>query len=58
MIDKGSINALTVVMMEVPFCGGPLAIAQDAASHAQRKVPLKAIIVEIDNGETLAKKRV
>jgi ferredoxin len=54
MIDKARINTLTVVMMEVPCCRGLLAIVQDAASRAQRKVPLKAVIVAIENGETLA----
>ena len=54
MIDTARINTLTVVMMEVPCCRGLLAIARDAASRAQRKVPLKAVIVGIKTGETLA----
>ena len=54
MIDKARINTLTVLMMEVPCCRGLLALAQDAASRAQRKVPLKAVVVAIENGETLA----
>jgi ferredoxin len=54
MIDKARINTLTVVMMEVPCCRGLLGIAREAASRAQRKVPLKAVIVAIENGETLA----
>ncbi|HTP59763.1 MAG TPA: 4Fe-4S binding protein [Spirochaetia bacterium] len=54
MIDKARINTLTVLMMEVPCCRGLLAIAQDAASRAQRKVPLKAVVVSIESGETLA----
>jgi ferredoxin len=54
MIDKARINTLTVVMMEVPCCRGLLGIAREAASRAQRTVPLKAVIVAIENGETLA----
>ena len=54
MIDQARINTLTVVMMEVPCCRGLLAIAQDALSRARRKVPLKALIVGINGGETLA----
>jgi len=54
MIDKACINTLTVVMMEVPCCRGLLALAQDALSRAHRKVPLKAVIVGIEDGQTLA----
>ncbi len=54
LIDHARINTLTVVMMEVPCCRGLLAIAQDAASRAQRRIPVKAVIVGIDSGETLA----
>jgi len=54
LIDQARINTLTVVMMEVPCCRGLLAIAQEAASRAHRKVPLKAVIVGIDAGEVLA----
>jgi hypothetical protein len=57
-IDTARINTLTVVMMEVPCCRGLLAIAQDAASRAQREVPLKAVIVGIKTGEILAEDRV
>ena len=53
MIDTARINTLTVVMMEVPCCRGLLAIAQDALSRAERKVPLKAIIVGISDGGIL-----
>ncbi|HUI69253.1 MAG TPA: 4Fe-4S binding protein [Spirochaetia bacterium] len=54
MIDKACINTLTVVMMEVPCCRGLLALAQDALSRAHRKVPLKAVIVGIEDGRVLA----
>ena len=39
MVDTARINTLTVVMMEAPCCRGRLAIAQDALSRCNRKVP-------------------
>jgi len=56
LVDHARINTLTVAMMEVPCCQGLLAIAQDALSRAQRKIPLKAVIVGINGGETLEEK--
>jgi NAD-dependent dihydropyrimidine dehydrogenase PreA subunit len=56
LIDQARINTLTVAMMEVPCCQGLLAIARDALQHAQRKIPLKAITVGINGGETLDEK--
>jgi ferredoxin len=52
MMDDAKINTLTVVMMEVPCCGGLLHVARDAASKAKRKVPIKSVIVSI-KGEIL-----
>lgn len=45
MIDVAHINTLTVVMMEVPCCGGLMQIAKMAADKATRKVPVKQIII-------------
>jgi len=56
LVDHARINTLTVAMMEVPCCQGLLATAQDALSQAQREIPLKAIIVGINGGETLDEK--
>ncbi len=50
MIDEGGIDTLTVMIMEVPCCRGLLALSQRALEKAQRKIPLKVIIVGI-NGE-------
>jgi ferredoxin len=47
MIDASHINTLTVVIMEVPCCGGLLRLAREAAAKAGRKIPLKKIIVGI-----------
>lgn len=46
-LDDAKINTLTVVIMQVPCCRGLLALAQQAAQQAQRKVPVKAIVVGI-----------
>ncbi|SMO45239.1 hypothetical protein SAMN06265379_101887 [Saccharicrinis carchari] len=53
LIDDARINSLTVVMMEVPCCGGLMALAQQALQLASRKVPLKRAIISIE-GEVLS----
>ena len=45
MFDSSKINTLTVVIMEVPCCGGLMQIAQMAAQKSERKVPIKRIII-------------
>jgi hypothetical protein len=52
MIDIAKVNTITVMMMEVPCCGGLLQMARTALGKASRKVPLKKLIVGI-NGELL-----
>ena len=47
MINNAKINTLTVLIMEVPCCHGLLALAQRAASQADRKIPIKSIVVSI-----------
>ncbi|MBE9488289.1 MAG: 4Fe-4S binding protein [Bacteroidetes bacterium] len=47
MIDDSQINTLTVIMMEVPCCGGLLGLAHTAISQAKRKIPVKQIVVGI-----------
>ena len=55
-IDRGGINALTVVTMEVPCCGGLLALARDACGRARRKIPLKSVVVAIRGGGVLSER--
>jgi NAD-dependent dihydropyrimidine dehydrogenase PreA subunit len=45
MIDQAQINTLTVMIMEVPCCGGLAHLAQEAAARATRKVPVKKMVV-------------
>lgn len=54
MMDDAKINTLTVLMMEVPCCGGLLGFAKSAREKANRNVPIKAIILDV-HGEILSK---
>jgi len=47
LIDDAKINTLTVTIMEVPCCSGLLALAQEGAKRASRKVPIKYVVVSI-----------
>lgn len=47
MIDDAKINTITVLMMEVPCCGGLVSLVQTAMKMAQRYVPVKVIVVSI-----------
>jgi len=49
MIDESNINTLTIVIMEVPCCGGLVQIAQKAVAGANRKVPVKRIVIGIES---------
>jgi ferredoxin len=48
LVDEAQINTISVMIMEVPCCGGLLRLAQEAVARATRKVPVKAIIVALD----------
>jgi NAD-dependent dihydropyrimidine dehydrogenase PreA subunit len=47
MIDEAHLNTITVATMQVPCCNGLLSIAQEAASRATRKIPLKLIVLSL-----------
>lgn len=47
MILRSNINTLTVIIMEVPCCGGLLGLAQKAVVEAGRKIPLKLVVVGV-----------
>jgi NAD-dependent dihydropyrimidine dehydrogenase PreA subunit len=53
MINDAKINTITVMVMEVPCCGGLLQLVTNAVQSANRKVPVKAITVGIQ-GDILA----
>jgi len=47
LIDQAKINTLTVMTMEVPCCNGLLNLAMRAGEIAERKVPIKWMVVGI-----------
>jgi ferredoxin len=48
LVDEAHINTISVMIMEVPCCGGLLRLAQEAVARSTRKVPIKAIVVALD----------
>jgi NAD-dependent dihydropyrimidine dehydrogenase PreA subunit len=53
LIDEARVNTISVVIMEVPCCGGLIQMVQYAAQVANRRVPVKAITISI-RGELLS----
>jgi NAD-dependent dihydropyrimidine dehydrogenase PreA subunit len=53
MIDIAKVNTITVMMMEVPCCGGLLQMVRNATLTTERKVPVKQMIISL-SGEVLA----
>jgi ferredoxin len=45
MIVRSAINTLTVIIMEVPCCGGLLQLAAKAVAESGRKIPLKLVVI-------------
>ncbi|HUT65195.1 MAG TPA: 4Fe-4S binding protein [Spirochaetota bacterium] len=52
LFDHAKINTLTVITMEVPCCSGLLRLTEEALGSAQRRVPLKHIVISV-KGEVL-----
>ncbi len=52
LIEQSKVNTITVLIMEVPCCGGLLQLVQMAVQRSARKVPVKAVTVSI-KGEIL-----
>jgi NAD-dependent dihydropyrimidine dehydrogenase PreA subunit len=47
LIDGARINTLSVMIMQVPCCSGLLQLSLQAAAQAERKIPVKCIVVGI-----------
>lgn len=47
LMDEAEIETLTVLMMEVPCCGGLLRLAEKARSQAKRFVPIKSVYLTV-----------
>jgi hypothetical protein len=52
MINESNIKSITVLIMQVPCCGGLLQLAQLANDSANRKVPINTVVIGV-NGEIL-----
>ncbi|HAM35027.1 MAG TPA: 4Fe-4S ferredoxin [Elusimicrobia bacterium] len=53
LIDESRIDTLTVMIMQVPCCGGLLALVKRAGESARRKVPVKCVVVGL-RGDVLS----
>jgi len=53
LIDEARVNTITVVIMEVPCCGGLSQMVKMASQMASRKVPVKEVMISV-RGEVLA----
>lgn len=53
LIDEAELNTLTVMIMQVPCCGGLLSVAKKGLENAKRKIPLKLVVVSIQ-GEIIS----
>jgi len=47
LIEEARVNTITVMIMEVPCCGGLISMIREAQQMCSRKVPVKAIVVSI-----------
>jgi NAD-dependent dihydropyrimidine dehydrogenase PreA subunit len=47
LIDVAKVNTITIMIMEVPCCGGLLQMVKSAAASSARKVPVKLMIAGI-----------
>jgi hypothetical protein len=45
MIDQGGIRSLTVMVMEVPCCGGLVGLVEEALRRARGNVPVQCLVV-------------
>jgi NAD-dependent dihydropyrimidine dehydrogenase PreA subunit len=53
LIDEARVNTITVVIMEVPCCGGLSQMVQLATHSASRRVPVKEVVIGI-RGDVLS----
>jgi NAD-dependent dihydropyrimidine dehydrogenase PreA subunit len=48
MIDEAQVNTITVMIMQVPCCGGLLQLVKSAVAVTERKVPVKLVVVGLE----------
>ncbi|MBU2494259.1 MAG: 4Fe-4S binding protein [Bacteroidetes bacterium] len=54
MIKDAGVKSITVVIMQVPCCGGLVQIAQQAVTASGKNIPVEVIVIGV-NGEVLQK---
>jgi NAD-dependent dihydropyrimidine dehydrogenase PreA subunit len=47
LLERGELRSMTVLMMEVPCCGGLLQIVKEAMKTSTVKVPVKAVVLNL-----------
>jgi hypothetical protein len=47
MVETAKLNTITVMIMEVPCCGGLIQMVRAALAKSSRKVPVKKVVVGI-----------
>ncbi len=47
LIDEAKINSLTIMIMEVPCCGGLVRLVQQAMQNATREIPVEVKVVSV-----------
>lgn len=47
LVDQAQVNTITVVIMEVPCCGGLLQMVKLAVDSSERKVPVKLVVAGV-----------
>jgi NAD-dependent dihydropyrimidine dehydrogenase PreA subunit len=52
LIDDAAVKSISVMIMQVPCCSGLLRQVVDAANRAQRKIPIRCLVVSLQ-GEIL-----
>ena len=52
LIDQAEVKSISVMIMQVPCCGGLLKQVVDAATRAKRRIPIRCMVVGLQ-GEIL-----
>jgi len=52
MINESNLKSITVLIMQVPCCGGLLQLAKTANDSADRNIPINAVVIGV-NGEAI-----
>ena len=48
LIDEAEINSITILIMEVPCCGGLVRLVQTAIDNTYREIPVEVKVVSVE----------